>query len=380
MSRTGQRSTERHSNCSCGYEAGRILNAQEGASLGSLRRRDPSQTTMLRKAFMKNLDQRFRWLKEQIRIAVIERDVFGLRGPSTLRFNAPDYQAFNFPTDSMKLTAFMDWLEEMEYEGVLQVDQSTGEVLIDTSWKQHLRQAYAKGVLRGYSEMRKKKLLPEGMKGPEVAALGLYLAAPIHVRALESIFTRAYYELKGITEAMNQQISRTLAQGLAEGKGMEEIAAMVVNRVDAIGVSRARTLARTEVIRAHHSAMIQTFKEARIENVYIMVEWTTAGWGVCPDCAFLEGRLFTLEEVEFLIPLHPNCRCVAIPADVGESTRGEFDPSVIDPSYLDENGDWKRRGFYEQKTGRTSLPSRDIKAAKTFFGNWALFFNHRNGS
>ena len=34
---------------------------------------------------------------------------------------------------------------------------------------------------------------------------------------------------------------------------------------------------------------------------------------VCEKCAALEGRIFTLDEIEFLIPLHPNCRCLALP-------------------------------------------------------------------
>ena len=88
-------------------------------------------------------------------------------------------------------------------------------------------------------------------------------------------------------------------------------------RMDA--VLRSRIIARTEIIRAHHLATINTYREARIEGVKVKAEWSTAGDDrVCPDCADMEGRVFTLDEISTLIPLHPQCRCVALPILPGQ--------------------------------------------------------------
>ena len=34
---------------------------------------------------------------------------------------------------------------------------------------------------------------------------------------------------------------------------------------------------------------------------------------VCPKCEALDGKIFTLDEIEPMIPLHPQCRCIALP-------------------------------------------------------------------
>jgi SPP1 gp7 family putative phage head morphogenesis protein len=64
---------------------------------------------------------------------------------------------------------------------------------------------------------------------------------------------------------------------------------------------------------------MQEYRSGGITEVVAMAEWETAGDArVCPDCDRLEGRKFPLDEMEGMIPLHPNCRCVALPVGVGE--------------------------------------------------------------
>ena len=113
---------------------------------------------------------------------------------------------------------------------------------------------------------------------------------------------------------MSQSISRTLAQGLLEGKSPRTIARELNKDVDKIGINRARTLAQTEIIRAHHSANIGEYRIAGAEGVEVIAEFLTAGDArVCIRCASLAGQRFALDEAENLIPVHPRCRCVVIP-------------------------------------------------------------------
>jgi len=134
-----------------------------------------------------------------------------------------------------------------------------------------------------------------------------YIAKGFVVHNCGAIYTRTFNELKGITDAMDQQISRELAEGLARGDGPEVMARRINDRVDKVGLSRARTLARTETIRAHHSATIQEYRNAGVEGVKIKAEWSTAGDGnVCELCALLEGQEYELDTIEGMIPRHPS--------------------------------------------------------------------------
>jgi SPP1 gp7 family putative phage head morphogenesis protein len=146
---------------------------------------------------------------------------------------------------------------------------------------------------------------------------------------------------------MDQAISRTLATGLVEGIGGDELAKRLLRDVENIGINRARMLARTEVIRAHHSATIQSYKNAAVENVIIQAEFSTAGdLRVCQKCNDLNGKIFTLDEIEPIIPVHPNCRCIALP----------YFPTEIEKKKIESN----KWAVYEGKILNT--PKRIRKA------------------
>ena len=101
---------------------------------------------------------------------------------------------------------------------------------------------------------------------------------------------------------------------MMEGQHPSVIAKRLAGNVDSIGINRAKTLARTEIIRAHHVATIQEYENFGIENVTVLAEWQTAGFKVCPKCQQMAGRdnghgkgVYTLDQIRGLIPLHPNC-------------------------------------------------------------------------
>ena len=56
------------------------------------------------------------------------------------------------------------------------------------------------------------------------------------------------------------------------------------------------------------------YRAAGVEGVEVLAEHLTAGDDrVCNQCAPLEGKRYELDEAEYVIPVHPQCRCVAIP-------------------------------------------------------------------
>lgn len=273
---------------------------------------DPTRTLTLRKRFVADMEKRFKALSRLIAISIVNNDCFGLKESSNnlLLQSAVSPNEFKFDKNPAKINKFMDWLKQQEKDGVLELINRPGVFQADDKpWiNTYIDTAYQRGIRRGREELRNQGVeIPDfgdkQLRDPIMVAFN----QPVHAERVAMIYTRAFNDLKGITNAMDTQISRVLAQGLAEGRGPREIARSLVDRVDAIGRARARTLARTEVIRAHHSANVQEYRNAGIQGVSVRVEWSTAGFKVCPVCAALQGKKFSLDEIEYMIPKHPNC-------------------------------------------------------------------------
>jgi len=291
-------------------------------TLNSSRDFDPSRTLTLRRQFVSDINKRGRDLKGAIRKSIVENDCFGLRKNPlyTFALEPAPKDAFSFRRSADKVTGFMEWLNAQEEKGVLEIvhrfDSLRG---IEDAWTDvYIRRAYDRGVLTGRQELRKAGYDVPVLTPPEVPAL---LAQPMHADRLGVLFTRTFSELKGVTRAMDQQISRVLADGLMRGDNPEIIAKALNNRVGKIGITRWRTVARTEIVRAHHVANIAEFEQWGVDGVKVQAEWLTGGFRVCPICQSLEGKVFPLKEIEGMIPRHPNCKCAALPVDAPKEKR-----------------------------------------------------------
>ncbi len=293
---------------------------------------DPTRTTGLRNAFVSKMKSRFAELSYKIKYAIKVQDCFGLlKEPiSVHQTTSPGYQAFNFPRNADKLEAFMKWLEEQVKRGILEVGtfKQIGTA-VEKSWMDlYLFDSYKRGVMRAREELKKA-----GYNIPDLDRFGgieAIMGTPFHIERMGLIFTRAFNDLKGITAEMDTIISRILAQGLADGDGPALLARKIVEAINSTGkdtfaisgttgtrissLRRAIILARTEIIRAHHLATIQEYRNWGVEGIVVKGEWKTAGDDrVCSKCAELEGRVYTLDEIENMIPYHPECRCIALP-------------------------------------------------------------------
>ena len=252
-----------------------------------------------------------------LRAVVGEGDAFGLHKVRANQEAPFGGESFNFPRSSDKVSAFMRWLEDQEYAGILETTRGASmQSSAERAWQNvYIRTAYQKGIAQAAGLMRRD--------GVEVSDrwIDAGILRPIHADRVGLIYTRAYADLEGITDAMDQKISGELAQGLAEGIGAKALAKRLIDRVEGIGVTRARALARTETIRAHADGTLNSYEEAGLEGVTVLSEFSTArDNAVCPKCQDLEGQTFTLAEARGVIPVHPNCRCAWLP--VVENPRG----------------------------------------------------------
>jgi SPP1 gp7 family putative phage head morphogenesis protein len=292
---------------------------------------DPTRTTTLRNEFARKVRKRFQNIRGAIRKAIVEEDVFGLTSnPQTLAVTTPGPRAFDFPRSADKVQGFMTWLRRQVDRELLEIVEfnQIGQAGEGAWTNLYVRDAYKRGVIRARYELGKA-----GFEVPSIEQSGGISASmntPFHVDRLGLLYTRTFNELKGITDAMDQQISRVLAQGIAEGDRGSTLARKLNavisgNRIGELGITdtlgrfipaerRATILARTEIIRAHHLATIQEYRNWGVEGVKVKAEWMTAGDNrVCNQCASLQGSVFTLDKIEGMIPLHPQCRCIALP-------------------------------------------------------------------
>jgi SPP1 gp7 family putative phage head morphogenesis protein len=241
-----------------------------------------------------------------------------------------------------KVQEFMKWLQGQINEGIIDVVDipQIGTTLFQSWAGKYIVDAYQRGLARARQEMIKAGY---AIPGIDITSGGMWgaMQAPLHVQTVGVVYLRAYNELKGITDSMSQIISRILAQGLIDGTNPRVLARRLVAAINGKGVGdlgltdtigrfiparrRAEILARTELIRAHHYSTIMEYKNWGVIGVNIKAEFKTAGDArVCPICASMEGNLYTLDEVLPLIPVHPQCRCIALPINVDEQGNREI--------------------------------------------------------
>lgn len=300
----------------------------------------PTRTKTIQDDWSAEFYKRWRRVKGLIRETIVENDALGLAGGSTspteaaaLEVNADDLdwwadyvadrrrgavnasaaEEFDFPTDDegAAIDAFLDWLRGAVDDEVLEVGRrgSSGEPITRSNWMNvFVRRAYGRGLKFANGRLREAGLDVPGIDPSEA------FSRPIHAQTLSRLYTRTFRELDGITEAVGQQISRRLTEGFAKGWNPRKTARELNDRVDAIGLTRSRTLARTETINAHADATLNRYEDEGVDDVAGKAEFDTAGDSdVCSLCRPLEGEVMSIAEARGLIPIHPNCRCAWLP-------------------------------------------------------------------
>ena len=292
-------------------------------------RLDPTRTITLRRQYVAEMRRRFNKVQRLTTQLIMEQDVFGLdtSQPLTLQESIvdnvlPERQAWRFRTNAQKLESFEKWFQEQIDNEILTVD------IRGNPWTaKYVGSSYKKGSMRTYQDVRPESMADslDFYKGRRSQFLEAAFSQPERLSKIQFLYTRSFEELKGITNAMAQQVNRALADGMAHGRGPTVIARNIKNTIAGITKQRAELLARTEVINAHAEGQLDSFEELGVTHVGLMAEWSTAGDDrVCPLCGDLEGAIFTIAEARGLIPRHPNCRCAWIPANVDEVSDKEL--------------------------------------------------------
>jgi SPP1 gp7 family putative phage head morphogenesis protein len=132
---------------------------------------------------------------------------------------------------------------------------------------------------------------------------------PADKRALSVLQARSLTGLQGITDEMSKSIMQEITDGMLRGDSPRDVARAISDRVDAIGITRAKALARTETMKAYNTGATQRFAQRGVEEQ----EWcAAASERTCSYCLSMDGRKFPIDDSPDM-PGHVNCRCCWLP-------------------------------------------------------------------
>jgi SPP1 gp7 family putative phage head morphogenesis protein len=319
---------------------------------------DPTRTTMLRRRYMAEMNRRFRALRGAIWQTLVKEDALGLgKGKPLMLQNAaaPGLVVNNkwaFLSDPEKADAFQNWFEQQVEQDIFApipgaapvtpADLAEPAPTIDpeAGWQaEFVESSYMKGVTQAYADTHAEAmaagLSPAVFEGGQQAFLASSFSGRVRTSKLKLLAQRNFQQLKGVTAAMGQALNRILSDGLVAGHNPTKIAKAMNKEIEGLTKKRALTIAKTEIIHAHAEGQLDSFSELGVEEVGALAEWATAGDGkVCDKCSPLEGAILTIKEARGLIPRHPNCRCMWLPAGVGEATTGQtWAKDIIDDAF-----------------------------------------------
>ena len=296
------------------------------------KRYDPTHTSYISKAWLQDIGRRFASLR-----AAIHQEFEATRSaPHTNA--AGDYR---YLTNPEKLEHFKRWIKSRVDAKLIEVTDGTPMSVYKGKWwaGKYIQTSYKKGMIRAIQELRNAKMENASrvmhpkvdLTSPHASmALDVQFLAPIHADRVAMLYGRSFEGMKGISDDMSNRLSGLLAEGMASGLNPHDTAERIDKTLD-VGKARANTIARTETIRAHHVGSINTYRQAGVEGVRVLAELLTVSGDkenfeemhVCEECAELQEQTskepLSLDEIEPMIPVHPNCRCLAVPVVVNEN-------------------------------------------------------------
>lgn len=283
---------------------------------------DPTRTMTIRRQWTNDFKKRFNQLKKDIVDLVVTQDVFGLNQQNPYTVNA----SFQFHSLPEQIKAFQGWLKQR-----VSILLLAGSDTASSWWKKYIVDGFRKGQGRVFDDY--KKVDPNSQ---HYQFLKQAFNNPVSQEKVDVLAARVFSELEGVTDAMGQQITRVLTDGLTQGKNPKEIAKDLTEKVDGIGANRARMISQTEVIRSFSEGQLDELERMGVAEVGIQVEFSAAHKGACPICQALNGKRYTLAKARGVIPVHVCCRCCFRPVLATDKTPDE--PKPVENTVLGAEG------------------------------------------
>jgi len=257
-------------------------------------RTDPLRLGLLRRRYLIDIEAVFNVIRRNLINGIVNEDRLGIGQVGKVVSNARYKGALN----KDKVVNTFEWINSL-----------TASTLVQKDWTKALVKAgHQRGILRGHTDYKglpkdevTKKIQSEFLKGMAVKTA-----------TLNNLQNVAFDYLEGINKEMGNQITKSIQTGLMAGKTKEQIAVDIVDRVDKIGLTRAKTLVETEIARAHSEGVLDSLETLGVTRIGVNVEWVTSNTP-CELCSVLDSVILTIQQARGMFPRHPYCRCVPIP-------------------------------------------------------------------
>ena len=201
------------------------------------RRRDPTGTGDIRSRFRSDMRQRWTRMRRLVREAVVDHDMLGL-GPTSVESISTVAQGGDV------IRGFQMWLDEALKQVVLGGDGS---------WTRPYVQETA-----ARAEARAHRLV--GWQG----------ASATHYSA-DALQAAVVVELQGVAEAVSQQVMRVAASAVLAKVKPTVAARQALDRIEAVGKTRARMVAETSIVQAFNHATLDVFQALGLRNGELLV-------------------------------------------------------------------------------------------------------------
>lgn len=277
--------------------------------------KDPTRTLTIRRQAFQDINVRYREVKSLINESVVQNDALAIKNVEAL---SPE--AFRYQTDANKVLSFDMWLNEVLQQEILTqpYPQTNTEALMSQWLVAYVVTSYASGAIRGNNDIARvlgRDIVPQFRP--------LFLSLSPHIEASQILYNKTFTDLVGVTDTMSTQISRILSEGLLSGDSPLTVAKNINNRVDKIGITRSRLIARTEIALASNIAAVEEGKRlVEVIGQNVVYRWQTAGDElVRATHRARNGKYYTSNSV---VPLlgEPNCRCGVIATPIDQVPKG----------------------------------------------------------
>jgi hypothetical protein len=318
--------------------------------------RDPTGTKVIRRAMAGEMALRFNALRKLLREQIVNNDLLGLNFRSVMSSVMASALAGG---GANKVEMFQRFIDTALNNVVL---EHSGEYL-----KTYIEAAFRKGEAFGIAQA-----IDAGYLTPEAQRLASVVASHQFNDRIATLQNLTFVELQGVCEAVSQQCVRVVTDGILARNHPNRILRALFARIQAIGVVRSRTIADFVTVRAYNEASLDVYAQIGVEDVGLipetrpprpttdaaiddakrkaprrgagsrvsrtktpsrstiqrirrqeaeveklgLVKVRTAGDDdVCPIClAIAKKGPYKINRARQLIPAHPNCRCVFVPA------------------------------------------------------------------
>jgi len=214
--------------------------------------------------------------------------------------------------------------------------------------------SFRQGIYRGIDEFAAAQMPFYRDLGPDgIDKLATRVFTIVDTDALDFMTNYNLVLAGDVHRELADGIKRTVMNGIATGKGVEDIVrdlGHVVkdresfrhagSKVFSKAQYRMEVIARTEVLRAHNQGRIKFHRQVGVQKL----EWMTMeDERVCPICGPLDGKVFDTGRFPQQ-PAHPNCRCTNVVAwplvicggELGAKAAAEPAACILPPQVIEE--------------------------------------------